>query len=401
MLIVLTSLVLILNRTLLRVRSQGFGKLSNPPSLPQLDPLTGLDTVFSSYRKLRCHQFLSLCQQRFAQVGNTYAARIPGSRIIVTCEPENVKALLATQHQDFWLGQRRKQAFHPLLGDSIFASDGQLWKEARQQLRPSFTKDRLSDASIFEAHVNALIKAVNAQQTNSEAVDLQELFFRLSLDIATHFFFGESCCSLSAESGQRQAADFADAFNRSQQTLVDDFVLGSFARCVPHLQFWKDRRTVQKFAESYVRIAIDARHHQKPNNSKKCQLSVLEELARQSDNVHRLRDQALSLLVAGRDTTASLLSNLWFVVARRPDIWDKLKGEIEFLNGRGPQMDELKDLKYLQACMRECKRRLSYYECHRINTKPTYSTSFASTCSCKHQASSSQYLSTQRRGFGW
>ena len=355
-LVALTSLVLTVGRVLYSIRSNRSGKACNPPSLAQLDPIFGLDVVLSSYRKLRCHEFLSLCQQRFAQVSNTYSARIPGSKIIVTCEPENVKALLATQHQDFCLGKRRKQAFHPLLGDSIFASDGQLWKEARQQLRPSFAKDRLSEAGIFETYADALIEAINAHQTTSESVNLQDLFFRLSLDVATDFFLGGSCQSLSDSSGQRRAVDFANAFNRSQQTLVDNFVLGSFAKCVPHLQFWKDRQTVQEFAEKYVKIAVDTRHHQKSDDIERYHSSILEELARQSSDINQLRDQALSLLIAGRDTTASLLSSFWFVLSHRPEIWDQLQAEIEFLDGRSPRIDELKDLKYLQACMRECKR---------------------------------------------
>ena len=277
-LVALTSLVLTVGRVLYSIRSNRSGKACNPPSLAQLDPIFGLDIVLSSYRKLRCHEFLSLCQQRFAQVGNTYSARIPGSKIIVTCEPENVKALLATQHQDFCLGKRRKQAFHPLLGDSIFASDGQLWKEARQQLRPSFAKDRLSEAGIFETYADALIEAINAHQT------------------------------------------------------------------------------VQEFAEKYVKIAVDTRHHQKSDDIERYHSSILEELARQSSDINQLRDQALSLLIAGRDTTASLLSSFWFVLSHRPEIWDQLQAEIEFLDGRSPRIDELKDLKYLQACMRECKR---------------------------------------------
>ena len=334
-------------------RPKRASSLSEPSSLHQLDPFLGLDIVIASYRRLRLHEFLQLCQERFAQAGNTYACRIPGSRIVVTCEPENVKALLATQFQDFELGHRRRQAFRPLLGESIFASDGHIWKGARQQLRPSFIRDRLSDSKLFDQHVEVLITNIHIAQANNGTIDLQQLFFRLSLDVATAIFFGESCHSLSGVKSDSPAAKFATAFNRSLRSLVDSFVLGPFAKFVPNLQFSQDRRAIRNFAEKYVKIAIRA---SQSNKSGAHNGSILEDLARESDNLDQLRDQALSLLVAGRDTTASLLSNLWFVLYQRQDIWDRLQAAIESLNGCRPNMTELQGLKYLQACMRECKR---------------------------------------------
>ncbi|KAG8526370.1 uncharacterized protein KY384_000363 [Bacidia gigantensis] len=329
-------------------------KTLRPKRLWQLDPFLGLDTVVSSYHRLRLHRFLSTCQERFTQAGNTYVARIPGSEIIVTCEPENLKALLATQHQDFELGERRRHAFRPLLGDSIFASDGHIWKEARQQLRPSFAKDRLSRAETIDIHVNALVETVHAQQKRDGIVDLQELFFRFSLDVATSFLFGDSCHSLSAAKANDSAAtEFADAFNRSQQRLVDRFVVGSVADFVPNSQFKKDCLTVRTFAEKYVNIAINRSRGEESGDISKQPPSILADMAGQCGDIGQLRDQALSLLVAGRDTTASLLSNLFFVLSRSPNIWHRLKAEVETLEGRRPDPAEFKDLKYLQGCIRE------------------------------------------------
>lgn len=62
----------------------------------------------------------------------------------------------------------------------------------------------------------------------------------------------------------------------------------------------------------------------------------------------------MNVLVAGRDTTASLLGNLFFVLAKKPEIWEKLRAEVACLQGRTPTYDELRSLRYVQCCVNEC-----------------------------------------------
>jgi cytochrome P450 len=69
-----------------------------------------------------------------------------------------------------------------------------------------------------------------------------------------------------------------------------------------------------------------------------------------------LRTQPMNVLLAGRDTTASLLSNLWIVLARRPDIWAKLKEEVNQLNYEKPSYQQLNAMKYLRHCINESLR---------------------------------------------
>ena len=69
-----------------------------------------------------------------------------------------------------------------------------------------------------------------------------------------------------------------------------------------------------------------------------------------------MRAELLNILLAGRDTTASLLSNVWWVLAKRPDIWARLRQDIDSLNGETPTLEQMKDMKYLQAILKEALR---------------------------------------------
>lgn len=80
--------------------------------------------------------------EQYELYGNTFAQKILGRHLVTTIEPENLKALLATQFNDFRLGNRHRE-FYPLLGDGIFTLDGAGWSHARALLRPQFTRDQV------------------------------------------------------------------------------------------------------------------------------------------------------------------------------------------------------------------------------------------------------------------
>lgn len=85
----------------------------------------------------------------------------------------------------------------------------------------------------------------------------------------------------------------------------------------------------------------------------KKQYVFLYELAKQTRDRTELTDQLMSILLAGRDTTAGLLSLTFHVLARRPDIWTKLREHVLALQGRKPSFEDLKSISYLNWVLNE------------------------------------------------
>lgn len=79
----------------------------------------------------------------------------------------------------------------------------------------------------------------------------------------------------------------------------------------------------------------------------------LYELSKQTTDKKMLTDQLLNILVAGRDTTASLLSITCWVLARRPDIWNRLRDEVLKLDKKIPSFEDIKSLTYLNWILNE------------------------------------------------
>lgn len=99
--------------------------------------------------------------------------------MVNTAEPENIKAILSTKFKDFELPKRRKETFAATFGHGIFTTDGEEWAASRALLRPSFTRSLIGDLQVFESHISKMISKI---PINGSTVDLQDLFFKLTLD---------------------------------------------------------------------------------------------------------------------------------------------------------------------------------------------------------------------------
>ena len=282
--------------------------------------------------------------------------------MLFTVDAENVKTILATKFKDYELPFRRKSAFCPLLGFGIFTNDGADWRHSRELIRPNFARDQVADLDNFEDHLNLMIDAI--PKDGKTTVDLQELFFALTIDTATQFLFGESTNVLLKKDSPKARANlqFAEVWHRSQLEVLNKVRAGLFYRA-PR-QFKEDVKVVNSYVGDYVRQGLQYRKDfmRDPETaaSKNGRYVFMHELVKAIDDPVRIRAEMLNVLLAGRDTTASLLSNMWFTLARRPDIWVKLRKEVEeTLRGSRPTFEQLKDMKYLKAVMNECTQSLS------------------------------------------
>ena len=187
-------------------------------------------------------------------------------------------------------------------------------------------------------------------------VDLQVLFFRLTLDSSTEFLFGESVNSQIYElsrdhpssstgddndggeekmrdgPGAQQEANFAHAFDMAQTNLRRRFRFGRLYFLVTSREFRDACKACHGFIDHYVQRAL-ARDPEK-DAAGKAKYIFLDELAQQTRDPVELRSQLLHVLLAGRDTTASLLGWLFFLLARHPAAFAKLRRAV--LDNFGP-----------------------------------------------------------------
>ncbi|KAE9377405.1 cytochrome P450 alkane hydroxylase-like protein [Stipitochalara longipes BDJ] len=332
--------------------------------VPLKDPFLATDFVWKTLRNAKQDRYLEGTNERFKQYGTTFAAKHMHYHTIHTIEPANIKQILATGFDDFKLSSFRVDAMVPLFGKGIFTTNGSRWSHSRALLRPSFARHNMENHLPFmESHFEHMMKAI---PTDESTVDLQKLFFAFTMDTATEFLFGHSVHTLQQmqlgntvgpSASDITDAEFVDSYTSSCINIVHDIRLGALSK----LHYSPSTKRAQNRAFAYIDRFVDealalrtAQKYSKVNSES--QYVFLNELAKETDNREELRDQILNVLLAGRDTTASLLSNTFWELARHPEIYSKLREEVSFLGGREPTYEELKNMKYLKYCLNESLR---------------------------------------------
>lgn len=306
------------------------------------------------------------------RVVSTFLTKAALNDFIFTSDPRNIQAILATQFSDFGLGGIRFKAMVGTLGDGIFLQDGKKWEHSRAMLRPNFVRDRVSDLDLEEHHVQNLLRVVPLLADGWTAeIDIQTLFFRLTIDSATEFLFGKSVDSQLTEAGfavggtseqsSRERA-FSPAFDSAQVHLTHRARLGGLYWLHNPKNFRENNRVIDEFIEHYIQLALSKTQKQ-PGQSidDKGHYVFLDELAQRTRDPAELRAQLLNVLLAGRDTTASLLSWLFHELLRNPEIFAKLRATIietfgTFEQPKDISFPNLKGCQYLQHCLNEALR---------------------------------------------
>lgn len=197
------------------------------------------------------------------------------------------------------MGLRRAITF-PMFGDGIFTQEGAAWKHSRDMLRPQLQHKQYQDLELFEQAVDDLISII---EKKDGVIDLQPLFFRLTLDTATAFLFGESVRSLITPEAVSEQT-FATAFNTAQQWVTKRYRFLDLYWLVNGREFRQACSDVQKFADHL----IDRNLSPDRARNDKGRYVFLDTIAQSCSDRSALRGQIINLLAAGRDTTACLLS---------------------------------------------------------------------------------------------
>lgn len=288
--------------------------------------------------------------ERFQRVKKkTITRSIWGRSVIETIAGENIKALISTQFNDYGIGHRH-QVFRPLLGNGIFASEGERWKVSRELLKPQFVRDQISHVTMMETHFQNMAELIQQQ---NEYFDLQDMFHKLTFDVATEFLFGESTGTLISDTNNQ---GFSKAFNTVQDIITLKMMLGPLHVFYSPKAYKESLQVIHESVGYYVKKALSL--SEIDLHSVKGYV-FLYELVKQTRDPKILQDELLSIMLAGRNTTSSLLSFLFFELSSNPDIWSKLKYEIDesFHNDLSKiTFESMKRCTYLKYCINETLR---------------------------------------------
>ncbi|KAJ3579480.1 hypothetical protein NPX13_g1088 [Xylaria arbuscula] len=341
-----------------------------PPLLQNQRPL-GVDRLEQIFRAEAEDRLMELFLFHFRQTGYTLKQVFLMTPAYGTVDPANLEAMFSTNFSDWSFGPRRDITF-PMFGDGIFTQEGDAWKRSREMLRPQLVYRQYEDLHVFQQPVEDLLQVLSKC---GGAVDLQPLFFRLTLDMTTAFLFGKSINSLlTPDNSQEQT--FAQAFDTAQSYVASRFRLLDLYWLIGGRKWRNACAKVHEFADQIIDQNLS--DSQTTEGQADGGYVFLKSVAKASPDRASLRGQIINILAAGRDTTACLLTWTFFLLVRHPRVMEKLRAEINDLVVTDEELSrtDLRGLHYLQNILKETLR---LYPSLPVNTRTSTKTTILPT----------------------
>lgn len=292
-------------------------------------PVAG--TVFHQLRNFnRLHHYMT----DLASKNRTYRLLGPMRNEIYTADPANIEYILKTNFGNYGKGWHNYIILKDLLGDGIFAVDGEKWRQQRKISSHEFSTRVLRDfsSSIFRKNAAKLAHILSEAATACQIIEIQDLLMRSMLDSLFQVAFGielDSMCG-SNEEGKKFSSSFDDASAMTLLRYVDIFWrLKKFLNVGSEATLKKSTKIVNDFVFKLIRSKMEQMKNSKDETSMNREdiLSRFLEVT-ESDPTY-LRDIILNFIIAGKDTTATTLSWFIYMLCKHPAVQEKIAKEVK------------------------------------------------------------------------
>ncbi|KAL3643148.1 hypothetical protein CASFOL_013963 [Castilleja foliolosa] len=343
-------------------------KTKKKTSLPTNWPLVGmLPRILQN-----SHRIHAYATEVLTETGGTFYFKFPSylnMDMLATCDPANIHYIFSKNFPNYPKGPEFRKYFE-ILGDGIFNVDLDLW-EMHRRITLSFLKHfefySLLEKSVWKKVGNGLLPVLDHFSKQGIDFDLQDIFQRLTFDTICELVLDYDPQSLCIELPYVKCEK---AFNDAIEALLYRHVLPeSVWKLQKRLGIGKEKKLVEAWNafDEFIYPCVDNLERKKGdfNLLASFKKAYEEQNGTTSDGSREfLRDTVLSLMLAGRDTTSTCLTWLFWLVATNPSTKTKILEEIEtVLNLKEDNKDlrlfnveESKKLIYLHGALCESLR---------------------------------------------
>jgi cytochrome P450 len=266
---------------------------------------------------------------------------------VLLSNPRDVEDVLVTRQRNFTKGYFYR-ILGTLLGNGLLTSEGEFWLRQRRLAQPAFHRERINGYA--EAMVR-FTRELLASWRAGEVRDVHDDMMRLTLRIVGQTLFDADIVAEAPEVGQALPQALHEL---SQQMTGPEFVLPSR---IPTPSRIRLRHAVARLDPVVLGIIAQRRVSGEDRGDL---LSALlrvqdEDGSRMTDR--QLRDEAMTIILAGHETTALALSWTWYLLSQHPGVRARLAEELtSVLDGRAPSLADVPRLPYAEAVLLETMR---------------------------------------------
>ncbi len=318
---------------------------------PRKSRLSGLMMFFSARRSWMDALYERSYQMQMGEV------HLPGIDMYMVNEPALVRRVMTDEAPAFPKSRELGEALEPLLGESIFTTNGAQWERQRGMMEPAFAQARLNVAFPVMRDATQDLLARLAARPDGVEQDLEIEMTHVTADIIFRTIFS---VPMEGADAHRVFAAFA-RYQEMAPRLMLPALFGMRWLVMPWDR-WRSRRAaaeIRSLLEKLVRPRFDAHRAGQPHASTDILSSFLDarDEAGQPFGFDELVDQVAMLFLAGHETSASALTWATYLVAKSPEIQERMAAEVrQHLGGRQPEYTDMKSLTLTWNVFRETLR---------------------------------------------
>jgi cytochrome P450 len=287
--------------------------------------------------------------REMAAHGDITRIRIGPQPVVLVMHPDDIRKVLVTQQRNFHKG-RATERTKLLMGQGLLTSEGEFHLRQRRLMQPAFHRERLA------TYANVMLEAAQhtgANWRDGTNVDVHDAMMKLTLGVAGRTLFDADV--------DGNAHDVAEAMELSLRMFSYAILpLGALLEHAP-IPWVRDLHRSRKRMDTFIYRMIDERRANGYHDRGDLMSMLLAARDAEGDGGGmddvQLRNEVVTLLLAGHETTANWLTWTWYVLSRTPDVESRLHSELDrVLDGRAPMLSDVPRLEYLRRVLSESLR---------------------------------------------
>ncbi len=285
------------------------------------------------------------------EVGDTYLITSPIRNIIVTTNPLYIKHILIDNNKNYGKSFAYDK-LSLLLGNGLLTSEGDFWRKQRRLIQPAFHREKLAKiAEMMMAETESMLQNWEKQADTGKFIDMSFEMSKIALEIVTKSLFFSQLKGNMNEISRR----ITEVVQYGSNRIDHPFLLPTW---IPSPYNMREKRAMEAL-DKIVYGMIGERHNstERYDDLLSMLMETQDEESGEKMSDKQLRDEVMTIFMAGNETSANALAWTWYLLSQNPDKLAKVLAEIAAVLGQEkPTMATLRQLTYLKQVIDESMR---------------------------------------------
>ena len=290
---------------------------------------------------------LPLMVESAEKYGDIVFFKVGNERIYLFNHPDLIRDVLVTNQKNFVKSRALVRAKR-VLGEGLLTSEGEFHLRQRRLAQPAFHRDRIAT---YGCSMVDYAERTSSRWRDSEQLDIHDEMMKLTLAIVAKTLFSADVEKEAAEIGEALTVTF-EAFN------VGILPFSEILEKLP-LRYMKRFEAARARLDATIYRIIDERRSSGEDRGDLLSMLLLAQDTEGDGGGMtntQLRDEAMTIFLAGHETTANALSWTWYLLSQHPEVEARFHQEIDALGDRLPQPEDLPNLSYTRMILAESMR---------------------------------------------